>query len=234
MSLRPELKIDWATYEAAKYAVEHWHYSKTMPMPPVLKLGAWEAGEFIGVVLFSRGASPHLGDAYNLNNIQVCELTRIALKNHFTPVSRMIAVSVRILKIRESNLRLVVSFADPNEGHHGGIYQAAGWLYSGQTAEKFDFLGPDGKRYRDRQVTMSGKARQFGKMTKVYRVSDCTPIPLKPKHRYLMPLDKEMRKQIEPLRKPYPKKIASEAGDDRDHRNSGGAEPTRTLQKENK
>lgn len=28
------------------------------------------------------------------------------------------------------------------------------------------------------------------------------------KHRYLYPLDEEMRKQIEPLRKPYPKQCA--------------------------
>ena len=31
MSSRPELKIDWATHEAAKYACLHWHYSKTIP-----------------------------------------------------------------------------------------------------------------------------------------------------------------------------------------------------------
>jgi hypothetical protein len=32
-----------------------------------------------------------------------------------------------------SGLRLIVSFADTAQGHHGGIYQAAGWIYSGGT-----------------------------------------------------------------------------------------------------
>ena len=51
------LRIDWATEEAARFACEHWHYSKSIPMPPMVRIGVWEARRFIGVVLFSRGAS---------------------------------------------------------------------------------------------------------------------------------------------------------------------------------
>lgn len=29
----------------------------------------------------------------------------------------------------------VVSYADPNAGHHGGVYRAASWTYSGQSEE---------------------------------------------------------------------------------------------------
>jgi hypothetical protein len=31
MPVKPELKIDWASHEAAKYACENWHYSKCLP-----------------------------------------------------------------------------------------------------------------------------------------------------------------------------------------------------------
>jgi len=48
------------------------------------------------------------------------------------------------------------------------------------------------------------------------------------KIRYLMPLDDEMRKQIEPLRKPYPKRDKQAIGSYQEH--SGGAAPTVTLQ----
>ena len=42
-----DLKVDWCSYEAAKYAVMHWHYSKTMPAGKTVKLGVWENGRFI-------------------------------------------------------------------------------------------------------------------------------------------------------------------------------------------
>lgn len=230
MSSRPELKLDWCSHAAAKYAVEKWHYSRTMPMPPLVKIGVWEEGRFIGVVLFSRGASPYLGDAYGLDTTKVCELTRIALASHQTPVSRIIAIALRMLFRKDGNLRLVVSFADANEGHHGGVYQAAGWVYAGETSRKFDFLGPDGKRYRDRQVTASGQARQFGKQTRVLRPDQCTPLPLMPKHKYLYPLDREMRERILPLAKPYPKRAGSIGSDVSGFQpEEGGASPTPAL-----
>ena len=201
-----ELKVDWATHEAAKYACLNWHYSKTMPMPPVVKIGAWERGVFVGVVLFSRGASPYLGNKYNLESTAVCELTRVALSKHESFVTQILAKAIKFLKSNNPGLRLIVSFADANEGHHGGIYQAGNWVYSGTTNKKADYIGPDGKRYRDRQVTGLGVVMQFGKMTKTYTTDQCKKIMLEPKHRYLMPLDKKMRKQILPLSQPYPKR----------------------------
>lgn len=228
MSSRPELRLDWATHAAAAFACRRWHYSRTMPMPPVVKIGAYESGEFIGCILFSRGASPYLGDAYGLSNTEVCELTRVALTEHVTPVSRIIAIALRILLQKERGLRIIVSFADANEGHHGGIYQAGGWIYSGTTARKYDYIGPDGKRYRDRQVTASGEARQFGKMTRVFRVDECKKIKLEAKHRYLMPLDAEMRERVLPLSKPYPKRAKEQA--EGYHPSLGGVTPTRALQ----
>lgn len=230
MSDKPVLKLDWCSYAAAKYAVEHWHYSRTMPMPPRIQIGAWEGSRFVGAVIFSRGASPHLGDKFKMAQTMLCELTRVALATHRVEVSRMLAVSLLMLRRKEHGLRLVVSFADSNEGHHGGIYQAAGWIYTGRTSAKFDFRGPDGKRWRDRQVTTCGLAKQFGKVTRTLRRSDCTPIPMQGKHRYLMPLDAEMRARILPLAKPYPKRAGSIAANAAtDQVADGGAAPTPAL-----
>lgn len=45
-----------------------------------------------------------------------------------------------------------------------------------------------------------------------------------------MPLDEAMKKQIEPLRKPYPKRVRSVDSDTSAiHAEIGGANPTRTL-----
>ena len=56
-------------------------------------------------------------------------------------------------------------------------------------------------------------------------------VPTRGKHRYLMPLDDDMRKQIEPLRKPYPKRVRSVENDTPAiQAGEGGVNPTRTLQ----
>lgn len=50
------------------------------------------------------------------------------------------------------------------------------------------------------------------------------------KYRYLYPIDDAMRKQIEPLRKPYPKRGAGETDNAPDtNQETGGASPTAPL-----
>jgi hypothetical protein len=127
--------LDWATHESAKYACENWHYSRSMPVGKLVKIGVWEDRKYVGVVIFSRGASPHLLSAYGLTQSEGCELTRIALWEHVTPVSRILSISMRFLRINNPAVRLVISFADPERGHVGAVYQAANWTYTGISAK---------------------------------------------------------------------------------------------------
>jgi hypothetical protein len=219
MQTKTNLKIDWATHEAAKYACENWHYSKCLPASALVKIGAWEDSKFIGVVLFSRGATPNLCKPYDLTQMECCELTRIALRNHKTPVSKILSIAIKFFKKRNPKMRLIVSFADPSQKHHGGIYQATNWFYSGKSSDqKFGFL--DGKEIHPRTISRMSKI-QKNKLAWINKPG---------KHRYLMPLDEEMRRQIEPLRKPYPKRAGSIVADVPEfHSGEGGAEPTPAL-----
>lgn len=106
------LKLDWCSYEAAKYAVENWHYSKSCPVGKTAKIGVWENDEFIGCVLFSYGSNQHLGKVHGLTMFQCVELVRIALKEHLSAVSRIIAISIKMLKKAFPKLELLVSYAD--------------------------------------------------------------------------------------------------------------------------
>jgi hypothetical protein len=192
------------SHAAAKYAVMNWHYSKSMPAGKLVRYGVWEADKFIGCVLYARGASPFLGTAYGLKQTEVCELVRVALTTHSTPVSQLISLTLSKLKQSSQGLRLVVSFADPYEGHHGGIYQAGNWTYAGKSADKHDYIDGNGRRWKDRQVTATGWVTEFGKRKPTPKRGDCTPLKVPGKHRYLMPLDKAMRRQIQKLAQPYP------------------------------
>lgn len=131
LSPKAELRIDWATHDATVFACRNWHYSKSVPAGSTIKIGAWENGKYIGVVIFSRGATPEIGSPYGLKQTEICELTRVALTKHITPVSRIMALAFKFLKRQAPGLRMVVSFADAAQGHHGGIYQATNWTYCG-------------------------------------------------------------------------------------------------------
>lgn len=222
---KADLRIDWATHAAARYAVETWHYSRVLPVPPLVKVGAWEDEKFIGVVIFSRGATPSLFNPFGLAQTEGCELTRIALTEHTSPVSRVVRLAMQFLKRSSPELRLIVSFADPSEGHHGGIYQAGNWIYSGRTSGSREYIGPDGKRWHARMVKKQGWTTVQGKKRKTLTPDQCTPVEKPGKHRYLMPLDAEMRAQIAPLAKPYPKRAKQATTDDQSAGRQGSTDP---------
>jgi hypothetical protein len=214
--VKPQLKIDWATHEAAKYACSNWHYSKCMPVGKLVKIGAWESNKFIGVVLFGRGANNNMLKPFGIEQDQGCELVRIALTTHETPVSRIVAQAMRFLKRQSQGLRMIVSYADPEAGHHGGIYQAGNWLYTGPSGEAVKVFYK-GKWSHKKTVDDAGVSQANLPKKKVQG-----------KHRYLMPLDDAMRAQIAPLAKPYPKRTKDQAASFPDA--LGGETPTRALQ----
>jgi hypothetical protein len=206
-SQQNNLVLDWCSHAAAKYAVEHWHYSGTLPTPPLVKIGVWEYGKFIGVVLFGRGATPNMLKPYGLQQPEGCELTRIALSKHITPVTRIIRIAIKMLQNLSTGLRILVSYADPNQGHHGGIYQAANWTYTGSTPPGAEYRDAQGRIWHSRQVSASGVTKQYGVMRAVPRLVDCEKIALLGKYRYLWPLDSGIKQLIKTLRLPYPSAI---------------------------
>jgi len=198
MQTRTNLKIDWATHEAAKYACENWHYSRSIPKSKLVKVGAWEDGTFIGVLIFSCGATPHIGSPYKLKQIEICELTRVALKNHKNSVSRILSIAIRFLKKENPGIRLIVSYADKDMKHHGGIYQATNWIYEGlvNVGMRSAFI-IKGKKTHPRTIGLMGGVQSI-KWVQKNLDSNATEFFTDGKHKYLMPLDEEMRRQIEP------------------------------------
>tara|TARA_R110000824_G_scaffold322936_1_gene509878 strand:- start:86 stop:760 length:675 start_codon:yes stop_codon:yes gene_type:complete len=199
-----DLKIDWATHEAAKYACKNWHYSGCMPAGKLVKVGVWEKEKFIGVVLFGRGANNRMASAYSLTQNKACELVRIALTKHESNVSRIASVAMKFLKKHSIGVRLIVSYADPKQGHYGGIYQAGNWVYSGPSQAQRGLIINGVFTHKRSAFAKYGTASP----EKINRMSGATVkwAPIEWKHIYLMPLDKEMAEQIAPLSKPYPKR----------------------------
>lgn len=198
------LRMDWATSKALAFACKHWHYSGIVPSGKVVRIGVWEDDRFVGVVCFSLGATGKLGTRYGLTGLQVCELARIAMTTHVTPVSRIVAIALRMLKRLCPGTRLVVSFADPLAGHHGGIYQAGGWIYAGLTAKVSEFRDAHGNRIPRRAYVGSC----FGQPRRPLPPG-AYKVPIPGKHRYLMPLDETMRRELQSFSQPYPRACES-------------------------
>lgn len=221
--IKADLKIDWASHEAAKFACVNWHYSKCLPVGKIVKVGVWENKKFIGVVLFSRGANNNMLKPYGLNQDEGCELTRIALNKHISPVSRIMKIAFLFLKSSNNKIRLIVSYADEDKGHHGGIYQATNWVYSGSVS--MDACIVNGQKMHRKSIYSKYGFNSVTKLNAIgVKAEWCKGLP---KHRYLMALDKEMKKQIEPLAKPYPKRGLIE--EQQTPSVDGGASPTSTL-----
>lgn len=200
MQDKVNLKIDWASHEAAKYACLNWHYSKCLPVGKLVKIGAWENDKFIGVVIFGRGANKSLGEPYKLDQTECCELVRIALTDHKTPVSRIMSIAIKLLKNIHKQLKLVISFADSEQNHYGVIYQATNWVYVGKTNSADEYLYK-GKRWHGRafRKSLGSHLNYVNKGLEIVQGSQ--------KHRYLMPLNDEMKTKISILSKPYPKRM---------------------------
>lgn len=198
------LKLDWCSHEAARYACVRWHYSRCMPVGKLVKVGVWEDGQYIGCVIFSRGATINIGSPYGLTQAEVCELTRVALTDHKTRVSRILSIAIKFLKRACPGLRLIVSYADRAQDHHGGIYQATNWVYAGLCNIKPSFV-VHGKKMHPKSVHSKGWVQSLPWLRE--HVDPCAEEHRdQGKHKYLMPLGNDMRGQVAPLAKPYPKR----------------------------
>ncbi len=179
-----------------------WHYSKRMPAGKNFAYGVWENDKFIGSVIYGGGSGGStIGTMYGLKvRYEMAELTRVALGNHKTPVTQIIAITLKMLKKSNPKLRLITSYADARQGHLGIIYQAGGWIFTG--GRKTSAIVIRGKKFHTRSVGQRFSSEYVKKVldpnaNKVHSTL----------FHYLMPLDKKMRKGIIKLSKEYPKSL---------------------------
>jgi len=231
--MKPELRLDFCSYQAAQYACRHWHYSRKIPVEKLVKIGVWEDGKFIGAIIFDDGLLGPKSVVYGgVNKFKVAEIVRIALREHRHEVSRMISIAIKLLLKRCPGIELIVAFADRAENHHGGIYQASNFAYTGMSEPGRMFRHrATGRVLHNRAVSANGYRSHFGHVRKVPRQDACDIVASSRKHRYLLPLTPEMRTLIEKMRKPYIKRATSKDNVAPGfHPGEGGVNPTVALQ----
>lgn len=197
-----DLLLDWCSFDAAQYAVRRWHYSECMPSGQTVKIGVWEDDAFIGVVIYSHGANRNIAKEFDAAQNEVVELTRIALDDHQTPVSRIISISLSLLQEQCPGITTVVSYADPEQGHDGTVYQASNWYYIGTSRPQREIWVGD-ERYHKRVVSARYGTASIAALDERLSV-DVSASKKLYKYKYVYPLAEDVRPALEVRSKPYP------------------------------
>lgn len=236
-----KLKIDWCSRKAAEYAVMRWHYSRAMPAARLACLGVWEDDRFIGAVVFGRGANKNGYIRFGIKSqYEACELVRVALSpTHKTPVSRVLAICLKMLKRAMPGLRLVVSYADPAQGHVGAIYQATNWVYVGESSRENNYLVFGQSMHKRTLTDLISRRRATGRVNYEQFVKRLDPnavvVQSPPKYCYVYIFDSSLRDTIMKMAKPYPKKCARSADSGTlDSNQRGSCDATRALGRDEK
>ena len=156
------LYIDYCSHKVAVYSVLRWHYSRRMPKSKLVRFGVWEYGKFKGAIIYGLGANPKSGAFLGISNFECPELVRVALDNHDNAVSKIVSFTLKKMKKDFPNIKAIVSYADPEKNHKGGIYQAMNWTYIGKTSSSKIYI-ENGKEIHSK--TISDRIR-FNKLDK--------------------------------------------------------------------
>lgn len=125
-----ELEVQPVAYSIAREFVEQYHYLHSMPLATSLQLGVFHSGELVGVMVFSHPCARHEDQKHTW------ELRRMVLLDCCgrNSESYVLARAVRYIRLTYPDIRRLIAYADPKQGHKGTIYRAAGWKYVGKTA----------------------------------------------------------------------------------------------------
>lgn len=196
------MRLEIASQKAVKYACMNFHYSKSVPNVGLGFSVFNEKNEWCGCICYGIGATNNIASPYGLKQGQVIELLRMALNGKQQSTTKALAISMRLVAKKNPNVKLIVSYADSEQGHIGTIYQATNWIYTGFSVDTN--LIVNGKREHRRTLgsrfgtCSSEKIKLMGYKVEILKT--------KPKWKYIYPIDKTLVPLCQLLSKPYPKK----------------------------
>mgnify|MGYP003138104375 FL=1 len=197
--IKPSETHEWLLYK---------HYAKRLPSISYA-FGLYQDKILIGICTFGSPPSNALciGVCGEENRDKVMELNRLCLNDHKVKNLTSYFLS-NCLKLLPNN-KIIVSYADTSQNHHGYIYQATNWLYTGLSVKRTDakIIGEEDNNKHSRHLfDKYGTINQ----TKEHYPDKITWVDRPQKHRYVIFTGSKKEKKI--LKKalnykiqPYPK-----------------------------
>ena len=200
--------VEYINRKAVTSFIEKYHYSHNINgIQSYHHFGLYTEGNFglpkmIGAMLYAMPSMPHTAKKYNPINPDRCtELRRLVCIDD-TPKnteSYFIGKTLRWLK-QNTDVEVVVSFADQHYGHTGIIYKATNFEYLGETSPA-RVLMVDGKEYHTRSLNQD--KRPYGReLKRRYNAGDKNIFfkNRKPKYIYVYNLNKKIKRQLKRLK----------------------------------
>lgn len=190
MRIKDKYSVKRIEYEDTKDFILNKHYAQRMPSISYA-YGLFDINnEMVGVLTIGKPASHSLciGLLGKDHSDMVYELNRLITIDGLEKNVLSFFVSSVLRDLKEENLA-IVSYADEGMGHHGYVYQATNFIYTGKTKQRTDKYTPGNKHSRH-------YTDKYNHLRKV-RTS---------KHRYVyFTKDKNLIKKLNYKIEPYPK-----------------------------
>ena len=144
-SIKPFETYDWLLNK---------HYAKRLPSISYA-FGLYNDKILIGICTFGSPPSNALcvGVCGENHRDKVLELNRLCLNDHNIKNLTSFFLSKCLKQI--PNNKIIVSYADTSQNHHGYIYQATNWLYTGLSAKRTERYDIDNPQKHSKTVTES-------------------------------------------------------------------------------
>lgn len=200
MSIKDKYTVDYIAKRQCKSWLLHKHYAKRIPSISYA-FGLYENKMPVGVCTFGMTANSNLNEF--VEGFQCVELNRLVV-NENLPANTLSFFVGNALKMLPSPI-VVISYADTGHGHHGYIYQATNWIYTGLGKGDYEFLKNGRQYHRKNLFDMFGSGNLENAVANGFEV-----VKVAPKHRYIMLIgDKRqirtMKKALPFKSEPYPK-----------------------------
>jgi hypothetical protein len=186
--------------------IHKWHYSHdTNGIQQRQCFALYNENKIIGAIIYAIPSMPNTAKKYNPDNPDRCwELRRLCCIDD-TPTnteSYFIGQTLRWLR-QNTDVEVIVSYADLEQGHEGVIYKASNFHYLGQSGGG-QVLMVDGKKYHARSLNQ--KEKPYGRALKRRwdnkdghkfweSEQDMHFVKTKPKNIYVYYLSKKIKKK---------------------------------------
>jgi hypothetical protein len=189
----------------AREIIERHHYLHSLPGGTHLALGVFLDGQLLGTVTLGVGPANAHRLVQRARPDDCLTLTRLWLADELprNAESKVLGIVLRELR-RHTEVRFLLSYADPSKGHFGTIYQATNWLYTGLSEATPLYDIGDGVVRHSRSLSHA-----YGTHSVKHFVSHGVAVKLVPqtaKHRYIYFLNPTWRQRLNVPVLPYPKK----------------------------
>ena len=155
------ISMEKVPFNLAKEIIIKNHYSKTFPSAEIC-LGFYIDGKLNTIIVYGKSATSKMTDSLPGKYLELVRLFSFdwAGKNM---ESYCISQSIKYIKEHHPDIKVLVSFADPEQDHNGIVYQATTWLYCG-TSQPDEWYIVDGKKIHPRSMVAKFGTRSESKL----------------------------------------------------------------------